>query len=159
LTPNDIKEYDIKALNFHPISIDITHYTLSEQTNFLSILNSYNFDLVHFLNFNHPILYNKPFITTIHDLTMLLFPVGRSQKSLLRKIAFKKVLTHACQKSKKVIAISQATKNDIAKYLDGNKDNIDVIYEAYDEIYNNSSNVKEINEVKNKYNIDFKFTK
>lgn len=154
LTPEDMKEYDIKADNFHPISIDITHYTLLEQTKFLSILNSHNFDLVHFLNFNHPILYNKPFITTVHDLTMLLFPVGRSQKSLLRKIAFKKVLTHACQKAKKVIAISEATKNDIIKYLGGKKDNIDVIYEAYDDIYNDSLSIKEIDKVKQKYNID-----
>lgn len=135
ITPDDDKEYDIKADNFHKVVTPIIHYTLSEQTKFLNILNSYKFDLVHFLNFNHPVLYNRPFVITMHDLTMLLYPVGRSQKSALRKFAFKQVLSNAVKKSKHIIAITQNTKKDLVKYLDADSNKISVIYEGYDEIY------------------------
>lgn len=153
ITKEDDLEYDIKAKNFKKVIVPITHYTLAEQTKFLHILNTYNLDLVHFLNFNHPILYNKPFIVTIHDLTMLLFTVGRSQKSLLRKFAFKTVMKNAVQKSKYVIAISKATKKDIIEHFHTNKDKIKVIYEGYNQIYTKNYSQKEIEKIKNKYNI------
>jgi len=157
LTAKDLKEYDIRAKNFHPVLTDITHYTLSEQTKFLSILKKYNFDLVHFLNFNHPIFYNRPFVTTVHDLTMLLFPVGRSQKSIIRKLAFKKVMSHAVKSAKRVITVSKSTKKDILKYIGGNAKNIQVVYEAFDDIYHNHYSQQEIKNTIKKYNLSDKY--
>lgn len=157
ITEKDDLEYNIKTRNFKKVIVPITHYTFAEQTQFLKILNKYNFDLVHFLNFNHPVFYNKPFITTIHDLTMLLFPVGRSQKSIIRKIAFKKVMQNAAQKSKITIAVSQKTKEDIIKYFNVKPEKIKVVYEGYDEIYAQKHSKNEIAKVLQKYNIKSPF--
>lgn len=157
ITPEDDKEYDITAKNFHKVVVSITHYTLSEQTTFLTILNKYKFDVMHFLNFNHPIMYSRPFITTIHDLTMLLYPVGRSQKSWIRKTAFRKVMENAALKSKFVIAVSQATKKDTVKYLGANPDQIKVIYEAYDSIYHNQYAKSKLVNFRKKYNLTSRF--
>lgn len=153
ITPEDDKEYDITAPNFTKVVIKIGHYTLAEQTKFLSILNKYNFDLVHFLNFNHPLFYRRPFITTVHDLTMLLYPVGRSQKSVVRKIAFKKVMVNAVKSATKAIAISNATKDDMVKYLGASANKIEVIYEGYDKIYHNNYSVSTIDRIKEKYHL------
>jgi glycosyltransferase involved in cell wall biosynthesis len=157
ITPEDDKEYDIKAKNFHKVVVPITHYSVAEQTKFLLILNKYKFDLVHFLNFNHPIFYTKPFITTIHDLTMLLYPVGRSQKSWLRKYAFNKVMKNAAQKSSSVIAVSDRTREDIIKYIGGRKNKIKVIYEACDDMYHNRYPASKLLEFRKKYHLTDKF--
>lgn len=153
ITPEDNKEYDITAKNFKKVVIPIIHYSLSEQTKFLSILNKGNFDLVHFLNFNHPIFYRRSFITTIHDLTMLLYPVGRSQKSWIRKAAFRKVMKHACLKSNYVIAVSKNTKKDIIKYFHADPKKIKVIYEAYDDIYHNQYAKSKLVNFRKRYNL------
>ncbi len=153
ITPEDDKEYDIVADNFKKVVIPIVHYSLSEQTKFLSLLNKGRFDLVHFLNFNHPIMYNRPFITTIHDLTMLLYPVGRSQKSWMRKAAFQKVMKNAAQKSSEVIAVSNETKKDIIKYLGAHEEKIKVIYEAYDGIYHDQYAKSKLVNFRKKYSL------
>lgn len=157
ITPEDDKEYDITAKNFKKAVIPIVHYSLAEQTKFLNILNKGNFDLVHFLNFNHPIMYSRSFITTIHDLTMLLYPVGRSQKSWVRKAAFKKVMKNAAQKSDVVIAISQKTKDDTVKYLNAPKDKIKVIHEAYDNIYHDQYAKSKLVNFRKKYSLTDKY--
>ena len=154
ITSDDEKEYDINASNFTKVVVPIIHYSLKEQINFCAILNKYQLDLMHFLNFNHPILYRKPFIATIHDLTMLLFPIGRSQKSILRKAAFKMVMKNAVTKSKYAIAVSEATKKDCIKYLGAKPEKIKVIYEAYDAMYHPNYSQEEINKVLSKYQIN-----
>lgn len=136
LTPDDIKEYNISAKNFHAKVIPITHYSISEQTKFLHILNQDHLDLVHFLNFNHPIFYKGKFIATIHDLTILFHSSGKSQQSKFKKWAFKKVMGSAIKNSRKIIAISKATKNDVVKVFDAKENKIEVIYEGVDKIYN-----------------------
>lgn len=152
ITPEDEAEYDIKAKNFKKVITPIVHYSISEQTRFLSLLNSYNFDLVHFLNFNHPIFYRKPFVVTIHDLTMLLFPVGRSQKSFIRKIAFEQVLKSASGNSSRSIAISKYTKEDMVKHFGTDSSKMDVVYNGIDhDKYHNNFSEDSINKFKEKY--------
>lgn len=55
------------------------YYTIQEQTSFLNQLNSLKADLVYFFNFNFPILYNRPFVYQVLDLSI---PKTRSQFSL-----------------------------------------------------------------------------
>lgn len=135
ITPKDEAEYEQHAKGFKKEIVSIPHYSLAEQTKFLKILNAGNFDLVHFLNFNHPIFYQRPFIATIHDLTMLLYPSGSQQKSKLKRWAFKKVMKNAVKNSRAIIAVSRATKKDCIKYLGANPKKIKVIYEAVDPSY------------------------
>jgi glycosyltransferase involved in cell wall biosynthesis len=133
LTPNDKLEYNIKAKNFIPQIVDIKHYSVAEQTKFLKILNRGDFDLVHFTNFNHPILYKKKFIATIHDLTLMLYPGGKH--SLAKKIGFKLVISKAVKKAVKIISVSEATKKDLINVFKADTKKIKVIYEGIDESY------------------------
>ncbi len=143
ITPEDNSEYvqtmqnsNLKSQNFRKKVIPISHYSLSEQTKFLNILKKDKLDLVHFANFNHPIFYPGKFITTIHDLTMMLYPAGKSQKSLVRKFAFARVMDSAAKNASAVIAVSKATKDDVVKVLKADPKNIEVIYEGIDKNYN-----------------------
>ena len=169
LTPEDEKEYDQqitindqlsthneqRTTNFQKKVINISHYSLAEQTKFLSILNKDKLDLVHFTNFNHPIFYRGKSIITIHDLTVLYFPVGKQQKDPFRRWAFTTVMNNAIKKSEKIIAVSKATKNDIVKTLNSDPKKIEVIYEGIDSDYSQKFRISnfEFRNLKKKYNI------
>lgn len=112
ITPEDLKEFKLTAPNLRTLVVDIVHYSPAEQTKLPKILNAENFDLIHFANFNHPILYRKPFVVTVHDLIMHLFPTGAQKDSLVRKLAYRLTMND-CKRAKKVIVPSQATKNDL----------------------------------------------
>lgn len=161
ITPEDEEEYDqkiqsskVKNQNFRKFVIPITHFSINEQTKFLNILNKENFDLVHFANFNHPVLYQKKFITTIHDLTILLFPAKGAQKSFFRRLAFRKVFTHSLGSAKKIIAISNATKCDLVKHMHVNERKIEVIYEGIDKNYQPINNGPRAEKFRIKYGLD-----
>ncbi len=130
LTNQDVPEWDVHQDNFKTAVVPFTHYSLSEQSRFLLWLNKQNFDLVHFLNFNHPVLYHKRFVVTIHDLTLFKFPADNKKRSMLRKLAFYAVFKHAAKYSNKVIAISKNTLEDTAKYFNVRINKFKLIYEG-----------------------------
>lgn len=149
LTDKDSSEWDVNQANFHPVILPINHYSLSEQTRFLAWLNKQNFDLVHFLNFNHPILYKKKFIVTVHDLTLFKFPADNKKRSALRKLAFYNVFKHAVKKANKVIAISKHTLKDTREYFNTEESRLKLVYEGGPEItsinYKHDSIIKYLN--------------
>jgi len=152
ISREDLLEFDIKKDNFKPLVVDFIHYTVAEQIKFLKLLNDHQFDLVHFTNFNHPILYKGKFVITVHDLTLMLFPYGR-QKSSIKQFAFRAVMKNAIKKAEKIISISKATENDLVKYLNADPKKIDVIYEGIDSEYNKPQVKNSNSKVASKYNI------
>lgn len=130
LTQADLPEWELNQANFKVKVVEAIHYSVAEQTKFLRVLWAEHLDLVHFLNFNHPVLYNRPFITTLHDLTMFFYPAGKSQKSLVRRMAFKQVMRHSLAGAKKVIAISEFSASDAAKHFNVSQAKMERIYEG-----------------------------
>jgi len=138
LTKKNFRKYNFRNPNFKKVKANYKWYTIKEQILFPILLNKYNLDLVHFPHFNVPILYNKPFITTIHDLIVLKFPTIRATKLSplkykTKKVFLKFILKNTIKKSKNIIAISEFTKNDIVSYFNLSKkleDKITVIYEG-----------------------------
>src|SRR5207247_4027254 len=84
-------QFSIFNARTHIIKVKARHYSLAEQTSFLRTLDKYNFDLMHFPNFNVPILYKKPFVVTIHDLAHHKIS-GHKKSHLLHFYAYKKVI-------------------------------------------------------------------
>jgi len=125
----EYSNYEPKEPNFKKVLVNARHYSIKEQTTFLKAINAENLDIMHFTHFNAPILYRKPFVVTIHDLTHTLFP-GRKMTSLPYRLAYKAVVKNAVKKSKRIIAISQNTKNDLIKMLNADPAKIDVVYEG-----------------------------
>ncbi len=129
LTPADAQECDLYAPNLKKITTPIRHFTFAEQQKLPAVIAKEKPDLVHFLNFNHPVLYRGPYVTTIHDLTMNFFPVGRQKLPILRQ-AYLAVMQHAATGSNKVIVPTKTVKNDVVKYLHASPKKISVIYEG-----------------------------
>lgn len=66
-----------------------------------------------------------PQVVVIHDLTDFIFPEHQSKKI---SSYYQKLITQACKKAKKIISVSQSTKNDIVKILKVSKNKIEVVY-------------------------------
>lgn len=134
LNDPEYSAYTSESPNFKKVLVNAKHYSLKEQTKFLRILNKEKLDIMHFTHFNAPILYKKPFVVTIHDLTHTLFP-GRKMRGLPYRIAYNAVVKSAVTKAKHIIAVSENTKQDLIKILQIPKEKITVVYEGVNAEY------------------------
>lgn len=111
-------------------------HSLSEQMVFHRVLMNDHLDLMHFTYFSYPILYSRPFIATIHDLTPLLFKTGKASTLPsyiydLKHAVFSYVLSQQVKKSKAIITPTESVKKQIIDIY-GNKydKKISVLYEG-----------------------------
>lgn len=96
-------------------------HSLSEQVDFYKMLHNDNLDLMHFTYFSYPVMYKKPFIATVHDLTPLFFKTGRAstKNPLLYQIkyhAFTYILAKQISSARAIITPTHAVKNQITSY-------------------------------------------
>jgi len=148
-----INDVDIpKARNLKKVTVNSHWYTWSEQLIFPWIIYREKLDLMHFTHFNVPIFYRKPFITTIHDVTPLFFP-GHKMNSIIRRNGFKLAFNNSVKNSKKIISVSNFTKDQIVKNFHINPDKIATIYEGTGNIFRKEINCDKIKEIKEKYGI------
>lgn len=119
------------------IKSDINWHTVSEQVRFASILEKEKLDIVHFPYFSVPIFYNRPFVVTIHDLIINHFPTGKASTLAfpiyrMKLMAYKVIIKKAAQKAKKIITVSNATKEEIVDHLKIKENKIEVVYNGVD---------------------------
>ncbi len=122
---------------------DISWHGIEEQIRLPGILNSQNLDLVHFPYFSVPIFYNKPFIVTIHDLIQWHFSTGKASTLpypfyMVKFFGYKFVIKSAAQKAKRIITVSNATKEEIVDHLKIPSEKIEVVHEGVDPQITNS---------------------
>lgn len=160
MTDEDKKEFKIQnskcKMTNQNVKIkiaNIPHYSIAEQVKLPQIIARENCDLVHFLNFNHPLRFPGRFIVTIHDLTLFFYPETARQTSFLKRFAFKKIMLHALKKSKMIIAVSENTKKDIIEKFKVQSEKIKVIYEAADDKNFSAPSNKLIQNLKSTYHI------
>lgn len=118
------------------VSADIKWHGIAEQLKFPTFLNRFDLDLVHFPYFSVPILYNKPFVMTIHDLIVNKHATGRASTLpfplyTVKRFGYHKVLGSAIGRAKKIIVPSYAVRNDLMEEyptIDATK--LEVIYEG-----------------------------
>ena len=116
---------------------DIRWHSISEQLQFASIIKKEKLDLMHFPYFSIPILYNDPFVITIHDLILHHFATGQASTLPLpvykaKRLAYLFAIKKAAKKAKKIIVPSLETKNEVINHLEVSGENIVVTHEGID---------------------------
>jgi len=114
------------------------------------ISRKYNYDVIHFTDYQIPLLMSrKGMILTVHDLSFLKEDDIFTKSSSLYK---KFVLPSSLKKADRIIAVSENTKKDILKYFPSiNENKIVVIYEGTR--FDDSKIYKYSTDVLLKYNI------
>jgi glycosyltransferase involved in cell wall biosynthesis len=135
LSSNGWHEYTPKNKNFKKVHSDIRLYTLKEQLQFPRIIAKQKVDIMHFPHFTVPLLYNRPYVVTVHDMIIHKFPTEYASTHhpiiyKLKLLGYKLTLWHALKAAKHVIAISKQTKQDILKYYPALKTPLSVIHHA-----------------------------
>ena len=135
LSSNGWHEYTPKNKNFKKVHADIRLYTLKEQIQFPKIIAKQSVDIMHFPHFTVPLLYNKPYVVTVHDMIIHKFPTEYASTHhpfiyKLKLLGYKLTLWHALKAAKHVITISKQTKQDILEYYPTLKTPLSVIHHA-----------------------------
>lgn len=120
LLQKDFDSVSFLASNFTKVVADVRWYTFAEQTRLLKIYNEQNLDLLHVPHFNVPLLYRKPFIVTIHDLTITHFASLRSTTLpwflwKIKRFGYHLVLWVAITRARKILTVSNFVKQEILK--------------------------------------------
>jgi glycosyltransferase involved in cell wall biosynthesis len=116
---------------------DVRWHSISEQIQFVRILNQENLDLMHFPYFSFPLFYRKKFVITIHDLILHHYATGQAstlpQVTYYAKVfAYKFLLRNGATRAEKIITVSEATKQEIIDHLHVPEIKIKVTYEGVD---------------------------
>lgn len=143
---------EFSALHKNCKLVSSKYYSAQEQFLLPYFLNRQKFDLVHFLNFNVPILYRKKFIVTIHDLIHHRFP-GRKKRNILHRIAYRFIISQAVKSADCVIAVSNSTKSDIIKLLNAKEKKIVVVPEGISNNFIRGVGTNEIRATREKFGI------
>ncbi|MDD2807178.1 MAG: glycosyltransferase family 1 protein [Patescibacteria group bacterium] len=138
---------------FRKIVVKSKWYSIFEQLELPFILYKNRYDLVHFPQFNVPVLYRKKFVVTIHDLTQYFYPGPSSKKNFLRRLAYRAILKNAILSSAKIITVSQHTKSNIIKYFLADPEKIIVTYLGVDKIFGMPIDELETKKVLSNYHI------
>jgi glycosyltransferase involved in cell wall biosynthesis len=135
----DFDGWQPAAPNFTKLVADYPPYTLREQFQFARQLYGLRADVVHFTQFHFPLLYWRPFVVTVHDLTLIDFvnrrPAGVVKafyKYTLKPLVFKVVLWWAARFARAVIALTNYGRQDLIKRLGARPEKVVVTYEAAD---------------------------
>lgn len=135
LRKENFDEFILPNDRFTKVVADYGHYTFGEQLGFARLLHRMKLDLMHFTHFNAPILYRKPYVVTIHDLTLSFFP-GKKMTGFLHRLAYQFVLRNVVNKAKAIISVSENTKKDLMKVIGTPEDKITVIYNGISAQFN-----------------------
>ena len=153
VTPQIAEIFPFYAPNLTKQPIPFPHYSAAEQLRYPAILAAAHLDLVHYTNFNSPIFFRGvKSVVTIHDLTLWFFP-GRKKHSPLIRAGYKYIIRKTCENASRIIADSEGTKQDIIKYLGIPAEKIDVVYLAVPERLGGKVDSRQVEMVKNKYDI------
>lgn len=135
LRRENFDDYVPKNPNFHKVLADIPWYSWKEQLVFPFLLAKYRCDVMHFTHFNVPLLYRRPFVLTVHDLILFHFPTLRATtRSVLgyglKYAMYRIILWSALIRARRIITVSEFTREDIAKSFSLDRDRMSVTYQA-----------------------------
>lgn len=150
LNQPEYEQFDFPS-HVQKVCADAAYYSFSEQTQFWRVLESHACDLMHFTHFNVPLLYRKPFVVTVHDVTLSLYP-GKKMNTWWRRAAYRRVMSHAVHNARQVISVSHNTAEDLKKFFSVNPEKITTIWNGLGEEFYPLS-TKEIQAVRKKYDL------
>jgi len=135
LSPESYDDFCVVKKNVKKVLVNFRWYSLAEQLLFPFFIWREKIDLMFYPHFNVPILGMKKFVVVIHDLILLNYPSQRvsTLSPLIFKIKFffyKLVIGFALSQSRRIITVSDFTKNDILNNFNISSEKISVIYEG-----------------------------
>lgn len=146
--------YQPKNQNFKKVLADYKWYGFKEQILMPFRIWLEKIDLMHFPHFNASAFCPVPFVVTIHDLVLRKFPTRRGSTLgpifyWLKNLAYRLVIWLNIKRAKKIITVSNYTKQDILSCFKVRPRKIKMIYEGSPKIKNSNVKIQIINQYQN----------
>ncbi len=159
LLPQDFDKFTFNN-NFIKRKINAKWHSVQEQTVFLRALYKDKLDLVHFPYFSYPVLYRRRFISTVHDLTPLIFKTGKASTKSgivynIKHFIFRHVINSEVRNSTFVITPSYAVRKMILNTF--GKDYSSKIFVSYEGVSEDLKHTKPKDSLKEIFNKPFIF--
>ncbi len=131
----DADTLEMPDKRFTKVIADYKPYSFAEQLFFPFVLMRYSLDIIHFTTFNIPLIWWGKYIVTIHDLIHLKQSTfGSATKNfiyyIIKKVAYVFAITIVTRRTRRVVTVSEATKEDLIHILKLSPKKITVIYSA-----------------------------
>jgi len=128
-------EYQPQSPNFKKVLADVHWYGWKEQIILPFILRKQKVDLMHFPHWNVPLFYRRPFVMTIHDLLLLIYPTRRASKLnflfyKIKSLSHRLVIKSAATRARAIATVSAYSAGDIETILHIPKNKIIVTHIA-----------------------------
>jgi glycosyltransferase involved in cell wall biosynthesis len=135
LSSENFDEFISVEQRIKKVKVAARWYSMAEQLEMPYLIWREKINLMHFPHFNVPILTPVKFVVTIHDLILTKFPTIRATTLSplvykLKNLAYKIIIALAVRRAKKVIAVSEFTKNDVVAKFKIKPEKIIVTYEG-----------------------------
>lgn len=146
LKPKDFDGWEASSPNFTKVVCPYREFSFGEQFGLAWQIYRLKPDLVHFTMPQQPIFYFGRVVANIHDLTTTRFrnPAKNWAVFKIKQWIYRVVIWLVAHKSKRIIAISEYARQDIAAYARIKPGKITVTYPAADKIEEQAAPVKEL---------------
>lgn len=129
-----LASYTMPGPNFRAVEAEIPWFTVREQLQLPRLVARERLDLVHYPHLTVPLASRTPFVITIHDLNYLdraaIFADGGSG-SRVRRAGYRVELAKA-KRARRLIAVSEHTRDSVVRELRLDPAQVAVTYEAAD---------------------------
>lgn len=123
------REYAPPEPNFRTVEAAIPWFTVREQLQLPRVVGRERLDLVHYPNVAIPLLSRTPFVVTLHDLNYL--DVEGTSRTRLKRAGYRAALAKA-RRARRLVTVSQHTRDSLVRELHVDPGRIAVTYEAAD---------------------------
>lgn len=127
--------------------VDGSYYSWREQVLLWRQLQRVPADLFHFTHFNIPLLFNRPYVVTVHDITRFIF-LGQRRQGWLSQVAYETVFARSVGHAAAVICVSETTKRDLATLPVAPLSPPTVIYQGVDPRYGQQISIADRTQVR-----------
>ncbi|MBN2090304.1 glycosyltransferase family 4 protein [candidate division KSB1 bacterium] len=143
--------FDVKNDRFIYKKCPIPGVTVQQQIKLNQFLKDEDFDVYHYPHFDLPISISKRFksVFTVHDLTYLLHRGVFQGAENFKRWYTKKIMSLGIRHAKKIITVSDSTKNDLIDYFNLNGSAVSKVETIYEACESNFQPIKDDDQIQN----------
>lgn len=141
------------------LKIPVNLHGLDWRQHFLTpkIIKEVKPDVYHHPHFDLPSFHNVPSVVTIHDLKYIRHPEFFKERSVLKQFYMKRMMRRSLKRTKKVIAVSKSTRDDIISVFDTPIDKVSVVYHGVNSNHQRTNTKADGSKLLEKYKVKGRF--